>query len=551
MSIVEVKVPNIGVEGEVEVVELCVAVGQSLSKDDVTIVVESDKATVEVPSPVDGVVETVSVAQGDKVSEGVLILTVKADEAAASDADVSSEEAQSAENSTTDAEQDSNEQSPLESVDSSGSVESIEDVVVPDLGGSADVEVIEVVFAAGDTVEPDQTLIVLESDKATMEIPSPVSGMVESCDIVVGSKVSEGDLIGRVKVASSPTSKAGIKEPEPTQAQSKDSSPNTLESVKKVASSPADKSTLSAIQDRSSKVHAGPAVRKFAREHGVLLDRVKGTGPKGRILKEDLRDYIKSQVQAAQKGQGGAGLPTVSLPDFTEFGDVTNRAMDRIQKVTAENMQRSWLNVPHVTQFDEADITELENFRADNKTEMELKGIKITPVAFILKACAYVLEKLPQFNVSIDMQSERVYEKNYIHIGLAVDTPAGLVVPVIRDVNKKGLWEIAQECRDLASKAKDRKLKPADMQGGCFTVSSLGGLGGTAFTPIVNTPEVAILGVSKSQIKPVWDGESSFVPRLMLPLSLSYDHRAINGADAARFTSMLSAVLGDIRKLLL
>jgi pyruvate dehydrogenase E2 component (dihydrolipoamide acetyltransferase) len=313
------------------------------------------------------------------------------------------------------------------------------------------------------------------------------------------------------------------------------------------------------LEANNNNVHAGPAVRRLARELGVDITRVKGSGPKARILKEDLNAYIKQQVTLAQGSSLGSEanvlggvLPKVKLPDFSSFGAVESRAMEKIQRITAENMQTSWLTVPHVTQFDEADITEMEVFRKKQKKAGEFKGIKLTPMAILLKACGYALSQLPQFNVSIDMQAHKVYQKKYIHIGIAVDTPNGLVVPVIRDVDTKSLWTLAEECQSLAMKARDRKLKPADMQGGCFTISSLGGLGGTAFTPIVNTPEVAILGVSKSQLKPVYELENDgFVPRLMLPLSLSYDHRAVNGADAARFTSLLSQSLGDLRNLLL
>jgi pyruvate dehydrogenase E2 component (dihydrolipoamide acetyltransferase) len=300
-------------------------------------------------------------------------------------------------------------------------------------------------------------------------------------------------------------------------------------------------------------VHAGPAVRKLARELGADLTRVKGSGPKGRIVKDDVHAYVKSQLQQAQQGSGvatGSGIPGVKLPDFSQFGEIEREGMSRMMAATATNMQRSWLNVPHVTQFDDADITEMEDFRKAQKAAGEKRGVKMTPLPFLLKACAAALAELPQFNVSLDMERKEVVRKKYIHIGIAVDTPHGLMVPVIRDVDQKGLWELAAESAELAQKARDKQLKPAEMQGACFTITSLGGIGGTAFTPIVNTPEVAILGVSKASMKPVWDGKE-FLPRLMLPLSLSYDHRAVNGADAARFTNLLTQLLGDIRTLLL
>jgi len=302
-------------------------------------------------------------------------------------------------------------------------------------------------------------------------------------------------------------------------------------------------------------VHAGPAVRKLARELGVDLARVKGSGPKSRIIKDDVHGYVKAQLQQAQQGAvvpgaGTSGIPGVKLPDFSQFGEVEREGMSRMMSVTALNMHRSWLNVPHVTQFEDADISDMEDFRKSLKALGEKKGVKMTPLPFMLKACAAALAELPQFNVALDMDRKEVVHKKYIHIGIAVDTPHGLMVPVIRNVDQKGLWELAAESAELASKARDKKLKPAEMQGACFTITSLGGIGGTAFTPIVNTPEVAILGVSKAAMKPVWDG-TAFQPRLMLPLSLSYDHRAVNGADAARFTSALARLMGDIRTLLL
>lgn len=531
MSSVEVKVPNVGVEGEVEVVEVCVAPGDELEVDNALIVLESDKATVEVPSPYAGKVETVSVKTGDKVGEGALILLMSVTE----NAKAPEKEEEKVEVSR---------ETPEESTESN-EVRLVQ-LAVPDLGGSEGVEVIEVLVKPGETLEQDQALMVVESDKATMEIPSSETGALKSLNIKVGDKVSQGDIIGELELSSGSN----------TEGEKSHSSKVILAPAEKAEApklvSPI-KSTPSVDTDSRSKVHAGPAVRKFAREHGVELIRVTGTGPRNRILKEDLRQYIKSQVQVAQSGgqTGGLGLPEIELPDYSVFGEVDVQKMDKVQRLTAKNMQASWLTVPHVTQFDEADITDLEVFRKDHKTQAEAKGIKLTPVAFIIKACAYALQQLPQFNVSLDMKNEQIVKKQYVHIGLAVDTPAGLVVPVIRDADKKSLWDIAADCQDLAVRAKERKLSPADMQGACFTISSLGGVGGTAFTPIVNTPEVAILGVSKSQMKPVWDGENSFIPRLMLPLSLSYDHRAVNGADAARFTTLLSRVLGDLRELLL
>ncbi|KZY28247.1 pyruvate dehydrogenase complex dihydrolipoyllysine-residue acetyltransferase [Oleiphilus sp. HI0081] len=529
MNSIEVKVPNVGVEGEVEVVEVCVSPGDEIEVDSSLIVLESDKATVEVPSPCAGKVESVSLTVGDKVSEGSLVLVMEPSEGNAQLEESASEE-----------------KSPGETPQSE-----LVQVAVPDLGGSESVEVIEVLVEVGDALECDQAMIVLESDKATMEIPCSESGILQTLNIKVGDKVSKGDIIAELKVEGGSSAANANEEISKPSNENKPKPEHDTDAREETIVSEDDAPAV-LPQISGSKVHAGPAVRKFAREHGVELSRVKGSGPRSRILKEDLRKYIKSQVQAAQSGnQGGLGLPEIALPDFSIFGEVEIQQMDKLQRLTAKNMQASWLTVPHVTQFDEADITDLEAFRKGHKAQAESRGVKLTPVAFIIKACAYALQQLPQFNVSLDIKNEKIVRKKYIHIGLAVDTPAGLVVPVIRNVDQKSLWDIAQECQSLAAKAKDRKLSPADMQGACFTISSLGGVGGTAFTPIVNTPEVAILGVSKAQMKPVWDGGEAFKPRLMLPLSLSYDHRAVNGADAARFTTLLSQVLGDLRELLL
>ncbi|MDX1453042.1 MAG: 2-oxo acid dehydrogenase subunit E2, partial [Oleiphilaceae bacterium] len=377
-----------------------------------------------------------------------------------------------------------------------------------------------------------------------------------SLQVKVGDKLSEGDVIGKLEVnsdaseASSTDSGASAKNKEAKSSKSepKSSSQNAANKSDRPSQ---DVLSEQAVNQTAAKVHAGPAVRKLARELGANLSHVAGSGPKGRILKDDLKKYVKTQVARAQDGGGAGGaLPAYKLPDFSQFGDVEFEAMDKIQRITASNMVTSWLNVPHVTQFDEADITELEAFRKAQKAEAEKRDLKLTPMPFLLKACARVLVELPQFNVSLDMEQQRVVKKKYVHIGMAVDTPNGLVVPVIRDVDQKSIWQLAQECMELADRAKNRKLSPAEMQGGCFTISSLGGIGGTAFTPIVNVPEVAILGVSKAEMKPRFNG-NDFDARLMLPLSLSYDHRAINGADAARFTGLLGNMLGDIRLLLM
>ncbi|MGA4495944.1 dihydrolipoyllysine-residue acetyltransferase, partial [Vreelandella venusta] len=436
------------------------------------------------------------------------------------------------------------------------------EIRVPDLSGSSDVPIIEIGVSAGDEVNEEDPLITLESDKASMDVPSPYKGKLLELTVKEGDTVSEGDVIGYIEVAGA--KKAAPKQAAPEKAQSASASQsNTSQSSEKSAASPkgtpSPEAQMASHKPRDGKlVHAGPAVRMLARELGVDLGLVKPSGPKDRVLKEDVQAYVKqaianqgkAQAAAAPAASGGAGIPAIPEVDFSQFGDVEEKPMGRLLKMGATNLHRSWLNVPHVTQFDEADITELESFRKAMKAEAEAQGAKLTPLPFMVKACAFALRKFPQFNVSLKGDGETLVWKNYVHIGIAVDTPDGLMVPVVRNADKKSLIEIAKEMAELGKKAQTKKLKRDEMTGGCFTISSLGSIGGTAFTPIVNAPEVAILGVSKAQMKPVWDG-SAFQPRLMMPLSLSYDHRAINGADAARFTAFLADVLTDIRRLLL
>ncbi|AZZ94171.1 dihydrolipoyllysine-residue acetyltransferase [Hahella sp. KA22] len=542
MSNIEVKVPDIGGASDVEVIEVCVKPGDEVSAEDSLIVLESDKATMDIPSPQAGKIAELKIKVGDKVSEGDLILLMAGEGAAEASEPAPAQEEKPAPAPA----QEPEPAAPAAAPAASGGVQTIP---VPDIGGAEGVTVIEISVKEGDTVKVDDPILVLESDKATMEVPSPVAGVIKKLLIKANDSVNEGDAIAEIEVEGAAPAAAPA---EQAPAQSK-ASAEPAKAAPAPVSAPAQQESAPAT---SGKVHAGPAVRRLAREFGVDLAMVKGTGPKGRILKQDLQTFVKNGMQQLKAGaaggavSAGVGLPTVKLPDFSQFGQIDRLPMSKIHQVTADNMARNWLVVPHVTQFDDADITDLEDFRKAQKTAGEKKGVKLTPLPFLLKACAYALETYPQFNVSLDMDKKEVIQKHYINIGVAVDTPAGLVVPVIRDVNKKSLWELAQECAEMAAKAKDRKLKPNEMQGGCFTISSLGSLGGTAFTPIVNTPEVAILGVSKAQMKPVYEN-GGFVPRLMLPLSLSYDHRAINGADAARFTSLLGELLGDIRKLLL
>ncbi|SOB77908.1 pyruvate dehydrogenase E2 component (dihydrolipoamide acetyltransferase) [Marinobacter sp. LV10R510-11A] len=564
MSEQEIKVPDLGGAEEVEVIELLVSVGDSVEAEDPLLTIETDKASVELPSPGAGKITKLTVKVGDKVKEGDVIGMMEAsgessgsDETEGADASENEPEEKAEEkpqSKSSPKSQDEPEQSKPAPKKKSGGTRK-ETVLVPPLDGMENVPIIEINVSEGDTIEADDALVTVESDKATMEIPAPYGGKVTKILVAEGDKLSEGDKLLELTVAEE-GDEEDDKQDEPPAESGEEAKPEAK------ADDDKGKQKEPAAQEQSStyeppapgaKVHAGPAVRKLAREMGADMTHIKGSGPKSRILKDDVQVYVKSQLQQTQQGGSvgtGSGIPGVKLPDFSQFGDIEREAMSRMMSVTATNMQRSWLNVPHVTQFEDADITDMEAFRKSQKAAGEKKGVKMTPLPFLLKACATALAELPQFNVSLDMERKEVVHKRYIHIGIAVDTPNGLMVPVIRDVDQKGLWELAAESAELAQKARDKKLKPAEMQGACFTITSLGGIGGTAFTPIVNTPEVAILGVSKAAMKPVWDG-SEFQPRLMLPLSLSYDHRAVNGADAARFTAVLSQLLGDIRSLLL
>jgi pyruvate dehydrogenase E2 component (dihydrolipoamide acetyltransferase) len=440
-------------------------------------------------------------------------------------------------------------------------------VTVPDIGGAEAAEVIEVLVAVGDEVAVDQGLIVLESDKASMEIPSTLAGTVVELLVAEGQQLAEGAPVAIIEVsgetlaepAQEPVTKTGqaaaaeeIPAAQPAAPVDEPAPAPTPGAVAVVEPAPAAAAAAPrpATTGERAGVYAGPAVRKLAREFGVTLQQVSGTGPRGRVLKEDLQQFVQKALSDRPAAVAGSGIPAIPEIDFARFGPVEITQRSKLDKLTAGNMQRSWLNVPHVTQFDEADITALEEFRAGLKGEAEQRGTRLTPMPFILKACAVALRDNPKFNTSLSGGGEQLVYKGYIHIGMAVDTPAGLVVPVIRDVDRKTVWELAGEVLALAAKARDRKLSPAEMQGGCFTVSSLGNIGGSGFTPIVNAPEVGILGVSRAAIKPVWDGKA-FVPRNMLPLALSYDHRVINGGDGGRFMTRLVSLLGDIRQLVM
>lgn len=436
---------------------------------------------------------------------------------------------------------------------------SIIEVKVPDIGDFSSVEVIEVLVAVGDHIKAEQSLITLESDKAAMEIPSPAAGIVTGIKVKVGDKVAEGSVILMLDTAVAQTAApAAEKKPEPPKSNAP-AAPQPAAVSKPaapVASTPAPQTkpspTASIDPVKFSQAHASPSVRKFARELGVDLSKVNATGNKGRILQQDVQAFVKQMLTQPTTAGGGSVLGVEPMPviDFSQWGEVEIKPLSKINKLTGKFLHRNWVNIPHVTQFEEADITDLEAFRVDANNEYKDRGIKFTMLAFIMKAVVAAMQKYPRFSSSLDASGENLVMKNYFHVGIAVDTPDGLVVPVIRDVDKKGLVALAQEMKEVSLKARDKKLKPSDMQGGCISISSLGGIGGTKFTPIVNAPEVAILGVSRADIKPVWNGKE-FAPRLMLPLSLSYDHRVIDGADAARFTTYLSHLLSDARRLLM
>ncbi|WP_284450166.1 dihydrolipoyllysine-residue acetyltransferase [Spongiibacter tropicus] len=542
MATETIKIPDLGGGDGVEVIEVCVAVGDQVEVEDSLLVLESDKASMEVPAPKAGKVVSISLKVGDSVGEGDVILELDVEGDAPADEPVAAEP-EAADEEPAPPAADEAEAAPTASAGP-------ETVKVPDIGGGDGVEVIELCVAAGDEVEEGDSLIVLESDKASMEVPAPFSGKVLSMLIKVGDAAAEGTAIAEMQRSGSSAPDTAVESTAAAESE-RVKTPEPPE-PKEATPAPAPAASESSANEGNGKtVYAGPAVRKLAREFGISLDQVTGSGPRGRVVKEDLHAYVKTLTSAKPAAAaGGAGIPAIPEVDFSQFGEIEVESLTKLHKLTAANMHRSWLNLPHVTQFDDADITELEAFRNSMKAEAQAKGVKLTPLPFLLKAAAVALRMNPKFNASLSADGENMVYKKYVHIGVAVDTPVGLMVPVIRDVDKKSLWELAAEASELAQKAKERKLKPADMQGGCFTISSLGNIGGTGFTPIINAPEVAILGVSKLDIKPVWDG-TAFQPRKMLPLSLSYDHRAINGADAGKFFTELGQLLADIRRILL
>ncbi len=533
-----VKIPDLGGDGG-EVVEINVAPGDRISAEETVLTVESDKATMEIPSPVTGKVIEVLAKMGDTVSEGMDMLRIEVEGSAAS-------EPEAREATPVPAAQPEPVAAPAVEAAVETASQTIE-VRVPDIGGDR-APVVEISVAVGDEIQADDALITLESDKATMEVPSTHAGKVTALHVNMGDELGEGDLVVTIEVQGAVATP--VSAPAPVAEK-----PAPVSAPAPVAQKPAAPAAAApvAAPTTGGVVYAGPAVRRISREFGIDLTQVKGTGPKSRILKEDIQNFVKEQLAkpaTPAAAVAGSGIPAIPEIDFSQWGEIEILPLNKLRQIAAENFQRSWLNIPHVTQHDEADITELEAFRKAQKAIAEAKGVRLTPLPFLLKAAAYALREMPQFCSSLSADGTSRILKKYINIGIAVDTPDGLMVPVIKDVDHKGLWELAAECAELADKARNKKLKPAEMKGGCFTLSSLGSIGGTGFTPIVNAPEVAILGISKAAIKPHWNG-SEFVPRLMLPLSLSYDHRAVNGAEAAHFAVLLSTLLADIRKLLL
>ena len=560
-QMIEVLLPDIGDFHDVEVIEILVQPGDQVEAESPLITLESDKASMEIPSPHAGVIGELKVALGDKINQGDLILTLTADDAAFDAAETEAEAQPQIEATTESADEAAEEQPPSAPAESaaqpSAGEPQLEQVLLPDIGDFKDVEVIELLVAVGDQVEPEQSLLTLESDKASMEIPAPVAGRVISLDVNIGDRINEGDLLATVET---------IQLGQAAAQQSTDTTPvqtapsPTSEPPDETPRQPGEKAqSRRPVMARPSdaprgKAHASPGVRRFARELGVDLYQVPGSGPKGRITKDDVQNFVKRALaEGAPSAVGGGGalaLPSMPEVDFGKFGEIEEKELGRIKKLSGAHLHRAWLNVPHVSQFDEADITELEAFRKSQKDEAAKADVKLTFMPFLMKALCKAMDAYPQFNSSLSADGEKLVFKKYIHIGVAVDTPNGLVVPVVRDVNQKGIFEIAGDLGELSTKARAGKLSPGDMQGGCISISSLGGIGGTQFTPIVNAPEVAILGISRAEMKPKWDGEQ-FTPRLMMPFSLSYDHRVIDGAEGVRFTTYLAQLLGDIRRLLL
>ena len=532
----EIRLPDLGDFKDVEIIEIHAALGEKIEKEAALITIESDKASMEVPSPAAGTIAKLPVKVGDRINEGdLLALLEETSEAAAPEKEATQPAASKPDQQTQTGRKKEAAGRPADAPEKETTVK------VPDIGDFQQVEVIEVAAASGDTVAINDTLITMESDKASMDLPSPVAGTIVRMLVAAGDKVAAGTDIAVISTAALATS-------QPSPAAAEKEKPQTQPQP----AAPRAAATVPAAAPGSGKPHASPAVRKIAREFGADLASIAGSGPKGRILKQDVQNHIKQRLRSGGSGLGfGYGIPEPAAIDFAAYGPVTVEKLSRIKRISGPALHRNWLTMPHVTQFDEADITELEEFRREHSAEARQRGFKMLPLlAFLFKACSVALRTHPRLNCSLSSDGGSVIMKNYWHIGMAVDTPGGLVVPVIRDVDSKTVMQIAEEMSATAGKAREGKLSPEAMRGGTFTVSSLGGIGGGHFTPIVNHPEVAILGVGRSQIKPVHDGEQ-FVPRLILPLALSYDHRVVDGAEGARFIVHLSSLLGDIRNVLL
>ncbi|QDP00371.1 dihydrolipoyllysine-residue acetyltransferase [Thalassotalea sp. PS06] len=559
-DIQEILVPDVGGD-EVEVIELCVAVGDSVEAEDALVSVETDKASMDIPAPMAGVIKEIKVDVGAKISEGDLIVLMESTSASASEESAPAPVAEAAPEAPSEPVASAPASEPETAPAAASKASAVIDVHVPDIGEDGEVDVIEVLVSPGDEIEAEDGLITLETDKATMDVPAPEAGKVVAVKVSAGDKVSEGSLIITLQTAGSAEAPAApaTSAPEPAPAV-KEQTVVAAPAEKPQKAAPVPHHPSAGQLQSKGNIYASPSIRRLAREFGVDLTLVKGSGNKGRILKEDVQSYVKYELSrpkatASSSVTGGAGgLQVIAQPkvDFSKFGEVEEVALTRIQKISGPNLHRNWVTIPHVTQFDEADITDVEAFRKEQNViaEKQQLGFKITPLVFIMKAAASALKAYPVFNSSLSESGESLIMKKYVHIGVAVDTPNGLVVPVVRDVDQKGIHELSKELLEISKKARDGKLTAKDMQGSCFTISSLGGIGGTAFTPIVNAPDVAILGVSKSEMKPKWNGKD-FDPRLMLPLSLSYDHRVIDGAVAARFSVHLSSVMSDIRQLIL
>ena len=591
-----IKVPDIGGAEGAEVVEVLVSPGDAIDVEQSLVVVESDKASMEIPAPIAGVVSELRVAVGDSVSEGDVILALAAESGAAGTDDAPATAEQEGVDASSQDDQEASERTKASEMSAEGAAgqgqdpaaapsapastsasgledaATVIDVVIPDLGSDEGADLVELLVPVGGQVEEGDSLVLLESDKASMEVPAPAAGTVTEWLMETGTMVKEGAVIARLAIdgASKPSmqSEGGTNgaQPEPL-APGEQREENAQATAVTAAALVSDEdashldthevATLSAPRggerpaalSEPDTVYAGPAVRKLAREFGVTLSQVKGTGARGRILKEDLQQHV-AQALAAEPSSNGAGLPAIPEQDYARFGAIEKTSRSRIDKVTANNMVRSWLNIPHVTQFDDADISDMERFRKELKSEAADRGVRLTPLPFILKACAVALREHPKLKSSLADGGETLVMKHYCHIGMAVDTPAGLVVPVLRDVDKKSIWELAAETVALAERARDKQLRPDDMQGGVFTVSSLGAIGGRGFTPIINAPEVAILGVGRAAVQPVWDGEV-FRPQTLLPLALSYDHRVVNGGDGGRFLTELTSLLGDVKRMVM